>query len=181
MRFLRKALEKYSYGELMIRNRAVLGLAAVILSIAGLYAQEQIPTLKPVLTEKAMKGFIKNPRELIDGIEAFEDDEDSQEGQWVERFKTVIREDAGRVSDFLEKNPAPKKMQAFFRKYGFDGKTGILQTVVLVIAVVNSEREDVSDVPFRIHPDDIKLVEKYKAELLQLLRSAFHQMERTGE
>ena len=50
----------------MIRNRAVLGLAAVILSIAGLYAQEQIPTLKPVLTEKAMKGFIKNPKELID-------------------------------------------------------------------------------------------------------------------
>ena len=166
MRFLRKALEKYSYGELMIRNRAVLGFAMVILSIAGLYAQAQMPNAEPYLTEKAVQGIIKNHEKLLESLNTILDGEDSKERQWMESFQAALEKDSNPAA-FLKKNPTPKKLQRLFRKYGLDGKTGLLQIMVIAYAVLNYEY---GAIPFGIHPDDLKLVEKYHTELSELLK-----------
>ncbi len=153
----------------MIKNSIAVGMAFVVLSIAGLYAQAQTPNAEPYLTEKAVKGFIKNHDKLHESLNTILDGRDSKESQWFENFQKAIEEDANRAAAFLKKNPAPKKLQAIFRKYGFDGKTGILQIMVIAYAVLSSEYGD-APIPFIIHPDDTKLVEKYRTELLRVLR-----------
>ena len=153
----------------MIKNSIAVGMAFVVLSIAGLYAQAQTPNAEPYLTEKAVKGFIKNHDKLHESLNTILDGRDSKESQWFENFQKAIEEDANRAAAFLKKNPAPKKLQAIFRKYGFDGKTGILQIMVIAYAVLSSEYGD-APIPFIIHPDDTKLVEKYYAELSELLK-----------
>ena len=153
----------------MIKNSIAVGMTFVVLSIAGLYAQAQTPNAEPYLTEKAVKGFIKNHDKLHESLNTILDGRDSKESQWLENFQKAIEEDANRAAAFLKKNPAPKKLQAIFRKYGFDGKTGILQIMVIAYAVLSSEYGD-APIPFIIHPDDTKLVEKYRTELLRVLR-----------
>ena len=153
----------------MIKNSIAVGMAFVVLSIAGLYAQAQTPNAEPYLTEKAVKGFIKNHDKLHESLNTILDGRDSKESQWFENFQKAIEEDANRAAAFLKKNPAPKKLQAIFRKYGFDGKTGLLQIMVIAYAVLSSEYGD-APIPFIIHPDDTKLVEKYRTELLRVLR-----------
>lgn len=153
----------------MIKNSIAVGMAFVVLSIAGLYAQAQTPNAEPYLTEKAVKGFIKNHDKLHESLNTILDGGDSKESQWFESFQAAVEEDPNQASVFLKKNPAPKKLQAIFRKYGFDGKTGILQIMVIAYAVLSSEYGD-APIPFIIHPDDTKLVQKYHAELSELLK-----------
>lgn len=153
----------------MIKNSIAVGMAFVVLSIAGLYAQAQTPNAEPYLTEKAVKGFIKNHDKLHESLNTILDGRDSKESQWFESFQAAVEEDPNQASVFLKKNPAPKKLQAIFRKYGFDGKTGILQIMVIAYAVLSSEYGD-APIPFIIHPDDTKLVQKYRAELSELLK-----------
>ena len=153
----------------MIKNSIAVGMAFVVLSIAGLYAQAQTPNAEPYLTEKAVKGFIKNHDKLHESLNTILDGRDSKESQWFESFQAAVEEDPNQASVFLKKNPAPKKLQAIFRKYGFDGKTGILQIMVIAYAVLSSEYGD-APIPFIIHPDDTKLVQKYRAGLSELLK-----------
>ena len=153
----------------MIKNSIAVGMAFVVLSIAGLYAQAQTPNAEPYLTEKAVKGFIKNHDKLHESLNTILDGRDSKESQWFESFQAAVEEDPNQASVFLKKNPAPEKLQAIFRKYGFDGKTGILQIMVIAYAVLSSEYGD-APIPFIIHPDDTKLVQKYRAELSELLK-----------
>ena len=153
----------------MIKNSIAVGMAFVVLSIAGLYAQAQTPNAEPYLTEKAVKGFIKNHDKLHESLNTILDGRDSKESQWFESFQAAVEEDPNQASVFLKKNPAPKKLQAIFRKYGFDGKTGILQIMVIAYAVLSSEYGD-APIPCIIHPDDTKLVQKYHEELSELLK-----------
>ena len=151
----------------MTKNSIAAGLLLVVFTMTGLYAQTQTSQVKPILTEKAVKGFIKNHDKLLEGINAFQNDENSTEAQWVEAFRDALGEDTNQAAAFLKKNPAPKKLQALFRKYGLDGKTGLLQITVIAYAVLNSEY---GALPIEIHPDDLKLVQKYHAELSELLK-----------
>ena len=152
----------------MIKNSIAVGMAFVVLSIAGLYAQAQTPNAEPYLTEKAVKGFIKNHDKLHESLNTILDGEDSKERQWLESFQAALEKDTN-PADFLKKNPTPKKLQALFQKYGLDGKTGLLQIIVIASAVLSSDSGD-AQVPFIVHPDDKKLVEKYRTELLHMLR-----------
>ena len=151
----------------MTKNSIATGLLLVIFTMTGLYAQAQTPQVKPILTEKAVKGFIKNHNKLLEELNTFQYDENSTEAQWFEAFRDALEEDTHQAAAFLKKNPAPKKLQALFRKYGLDGKTGLLQIMVIAYAALNSEY---GALPIEIHPDDLKLVQKYHAELSELLK-----------
>ena len=153
----------------MTKNSIAAGLLLVIFTMTGLYAQAQTPQVKPISTEKAVKGFIKNHNKLLEELNTFQNDENSTEAQWVEAFRDALGEDTHQAAVFLKKNPAPKKLQALFRKYGLDGKTGLLQIMVIVYTALSIEYGD-SDIPFNIHPDDLKLVQKYRAEVSELLK-----------
>ena len=153
----------------MTKNSIAAGLLLVIFTMTGLYAQAQTPQAKPLLTEKAVQGFIKNHDKLLEGLNAFQNDENSTEAQWVESFRDALGEDTNQATAFLKKNPTPKKLQTLFRKYELDGKTGLLQIMVIAYTALSSEYGDI-DVPFNIHPDDLKLVQKYHAELSELLK-----------
>jgi len=150
----------------MIKNSIAVGMAFVVLSIAGLYAQAQTPNAEPYLTEKAVKGFIKNHDKLLESLNTILDGGDSKERQWFESFQAALAKDSNPAA-FLKKNPAPKKLQTLFRKYGLDGKTGLLQIMVIAYAVLNSEY---GALPIEIHQDDLKLVQKYHTELSELLK-----------
>ena len=157
----------------MIKNSIAIGTMFIALSVAGLYAQKQTPQAKPVLTEKAVKGVIKNHEKLLEGINVFQADTEPEEAQWLEAFQIAFEEDPNQAGAFLKKNPPPKKLQAIFRQYGLDRKTGILQIMVIAYVILVPDYEDADfPVPFKIHPDDIKLVEKYRKELSQILRPA---------
>ena len=153
----------------MTKNSIATGLLLVIFTMTGLYAQAQTPQVKPILTEKAVKGFIKNHNKLLEELNTFQYDENSTEAQWFEAFRDALEEATHQAAAFLKKNPAPKKLQALFRKYGLDGKTGLLQIMVIVYTALSIEYGD-SDIPFNIHPDDLKLVQKYRAEVSELLK-----------
>ena len=150
----------------MIKNSIAAGILLVVLSMAGLYAQSQKPQPEPYLTEKAVKGLIKNHEKLLESLNTILDGEDSKERQWFESFQAALGEDTNPAA-FLKKNPTPKKLQTLFRKYGLDGKTGLLQIMVIAYAVLNSEY---GALPLEIHPDDLKLVQKYHTELSELLK-----------
>ena len=153
-----------------MRKKSIMaGILFVVLGIAVLYAQTQTPKAEPILTEKAVKGFIKNHSKLLKGINAFYERNNSKETQWVESFQAIVEEDFNQVAAFLKKNPAPKKLQAVFKKYGLDGKTGVLQIMVITYTALSSEHGDM-EAPFAIHPDDIKLVQKYRTEVSELLK-----------
>lgn len=153
----------------MIKNSIAVSIVFVVVSISGVYAQSQKMQAKPLLTEKAVQGFIKNHDKLLEGLNSFQNDENSTEAQWVESFRDALGEDTNQATAFLKKNPTPKKLQTLFRKYGLDGKTGLLQIMVIAYAALSSEYGD-TDVPFNIHQDDLKLVQKYHAELSELLK-----------
>ena len=150
----------------MIKKSITAGILLVVLSMAGLYAQSQKPLTEPYLTEAAVKGLIKNHEKLLESLNTILDGEDSKEKQWFESFQAALEKDSNPAA-FLKKNPTPKKLQTLFRKYGLDGKTGLLQIMVIAYAVLNSEY---GALPFGIHPDDLKLVQKYHAELSELLK-----------
>ena len=150
----------------MIKKSITAGLLLVVFSITVLYAQAQTPKMEPILTEAAVKGLIKNHEKLLESLNTILDGEDSKEKQWFESFQAALEKDSN-PADFLKKNPTPKKLQTLFRKYGLDGKTGLLQIMVIAYAVLNSEY---GAIPFGIHPDDLKLVQKYHAELSELLK-----------
>jgi hypothetical protein len=150
----------------MIKNSIAAGILLVVLSMAGLYAQSQKPQPEPYLTEKAVQGLIKNHEKLLESLNTILDGEDSKERQWFESFQAALGEDTNPAA-FLKKNPTPKKLQALFRKYGLDGKTGLLQIMVIAYAALNSEY---GAIPLEIHPDDLKLVQKYHTELSELLK-----------
>jgi len=150
----------------MIKNRIAAGLLLVVFTMTVLYAQSQKPQPEPYLTEKAVKGLIKNHEKLLERLNAILDGEDSKERQWFESFQAALEKDTN-PADFLKKNPTPKKLQALFQKYGLDGKTGLLQIMVIAYAVLNSEY---GALPIEIHQDDLKLVQKYHAELSELLK-----------
>ena len=150
----------------MIKKSITAGFLLVVLSMAGLYAQSQKPQTEPYLTEKAVQGLIKNHEKLLESLNTILDGEDSKEKQWFESFQAALEKDSN-PADFLKKNPTPKKLQTLFRKYGLDGKTGLLQIMVIAYAALNSEY---GAIPFGIHPDDLKLVQKYHAELSELLK-----------
>ena len=150
----------------MIKKSITAGLLLVVFSITGLYAQAQTPKMEPILTETAVKGVIKNHEKLLESLNTILDGEDSKERQWFESFQAALAEDTNPTA-FLKKNPTPKKLQTLFRKYGLDGKTGLLQIMVIAYAVLNSEY---GALPIGIHPDDLKLVQKYHAELSELLK-----------
>ena len=150
----------------MIKNSIAVGMAFVVLSIAGLYAQAQTPKMESILTEQAVKGLIKNHDKLLESLNTILDGGDSKERQWFEAFQAALEKDSNPAA-FLKKNPTPKKLQTLFRKYGLDGKTGLLQIMVIAYAALNSEY---GAIPFGIHPDDLKLVQKYHAELSELLK-----------
>ena len=150
----------------MIKKSITAGFLFVVFSIAVLYAQAQTPKMEPILTEAAVKGLIKNHEKLLESLNTILDGEDSKEKQWFESFQAALEKDSN-PADFLKKNPPPKKLQALFLKYGLDGKTGLLQIMVIAYAVLNSEY---GAIPFGIHPDDLKLVQKYHAELSELLK-----------
>ena len=152
----------------MIKKSITAGFLLVVFTITGLYAQAQTPQVKPILTEKAVKGFIKNHEKLLESLNTILDGGDSKERQWFESFQAALEKDSNPAA-FLKKNPTPKKLQTLFRKYGLDGKTGLLQIMVIAYTALSSEYGD-TDVPFNIHPDDLKLVEKYHAELSELLK-----------
>ena len=153
----------------MIKNSIAVSIVLVVVSISGVYAQSQKMQAKPCLTEKAVQGFIKNHDKLLEGLNSFQNDENSTEAQWVESFRDALGEDTNQAAAFLKKNPTPKKLQTLFRKYGLDGKTGLLQIMVIAYAALSTEYGD-TDVPFNIHPDDLKLVQKYRAEVSELLK-----------
>ena len=150
----------------MIKKSITAGLLLVVFSIVVLYAQAQTPKMEPILTEAAVKGLIKNHEKLLESLNTILDGEDSKEKQWFESFQAALEKDSN-PADFLKKNPTPKKLQTLFRKYGLDGKTGLLQIMVIAYAALNSEY---GAIPFGIHPDDLKLVQKYHAELSELLK-----------
>ena len=150
----------------MIKNNIALGTMLIVLNLTGLYAQAQTPKMEPILTEAAVKGLIKNHEKLLESLNTILDGEDSKEKQWFESFQAALEKDSN-PADFLKKNPTPKKLQTLFRKYGLDGKTGLLQIMVIAYAVLNSEY---GALPIGIHPDDLKLVQKYHAELSELLK-----------
>lgn len=150
----------------MIKKSITAGFLFVVFSIAVLYAQAQTPKMEPILTEAAVKGLIKNHEKLLESLNTILDGEDSKEKQWFESFQAALEKDSN-PADFLKKNPTPKKLQTLFRKYGLDGKTGLLQIMVIAYAALNSEY---GAIPFGIHPDDLKLVQKYHAELSELLK-----------
>ena len=150
----------------MIKKSITAGLLLVVFSITVLYAQAQTPKMEPILTEAAVKGVIKNHEKLLESLNTILDGEDSKERQWFESFQAALAEDTN-PADFLKKNPTPKKLQTLFRKYGLDGKTGLLQIMVIAYAVLNSEY---GALPIEIHQDDLKLVQKYHAELSELLK-----------
>ena len=150
----------------MIKKSITAGILLVVLSMAGLYAQSQKPLTEPYLTEAAVKGLIKNHEKLLESLNTILDGEDSKEKQWFESFQAALEKDSNPAA-FLKKNPTPKKLQTLFRKYGLDGKTGLLQIMVIAYAALNSEY---GAIPFGIHPDDLKLVQKYHAELSELLK-----------
>ena len=152
----------------MIKNSIVVGIMFFVLSITGLYAQKQPLKAEPYLTEAAVKGLIKNHEKLLESLNPILDGEDSKERQWFESFQVSLEKDTN-PADFLKKNPTPKKLQALFQKYGLDGKTGLLQIIVIASAVLSSDSGD-AQVPFIVHPDDKKLVEKYRTELSHMLR-----------
>ena len=150
----------------MIKKSITAGFLLVVFSIVVLYAQAQTPKMEPILTEAAVKGLIKNHEKLLESLNTILDGEDSKEKQWFESFQAAL-EKGSNPADFLKKNPTPKKLQTPFRKYGLDGKTGLLQIMVIAYAALNSEY---GAIPFGIHPDDLKLVQKYHAELSELLK-----------
>ena len=150
----------------MIKKSITAGFLLVVFSIVVLYAQAQTPKMEPILTEAAVKGLIKNHEKLLESLNTILDGEDSKEKQWFESFQAAL-EKGSNPADFLKKNPTPKKLQTLFRKYGLDGKTGLLQIMVIAYAALNSEY---GAIPFGIHPDDLKLVQKYHAELSELLK-----------
>ena len=150
----------------MIKKSITAGFLLVVFSIVVLYAQAQTPKMEPILTEAAVKGVIKNHEKLLESLNTILDGEDSKEKQWFESFQAALEKDSN-PADFLKKNPTPKKLQTLFRKYGLDGKTGLLQIMVIAYAALNSEY---GAIPFGIHPDDLKLVQKYHAELSELLK-----------
>ena len=150
----------------MIKKSITAGFLLVVFSIVVLYAQAQTPKMEPILTEAAVKGVIKNHEKLLESLNTILDGEDSKERQWFESFQAALAEDTN-PADFLKQNPTPKKLQTLFRKYGLDGKTGLLQIMVIAYAVLNSEY---GALPIGIHPDDLKLVQKYHAELSELLK-----------
>ncbi len=150
----------------MIKKSITAGFLLVVFSITVLYAQAQTPKMEPILTEAAVKGVIKNHEKLLESLNTILDGEDSKERQWFESFQAALAEDTN-PADFLKQNPTPKKLQTLFRKYGLDGKTGLLQIMVIAYAVLNSEY---GALPIGIHPDDLKLVQKYHAELSELLK-----------
>ena len=150
----------------MIKKSITAGFLLVVFSIAVLYAQAQTPNADPYLTEAAVKGLIKNHEKLLESLNTILDGEDSKERQWFESFQAALAEDTNPTA-FLKKNPTPKKLQTLFRKYGLDGKTGLLQIMVIAYAVLNSEY---GVLPIEIHQDDLKLVQKYHAELSELLK-----------
>ena len=150
----------------MIKKSITAGFLLVVFSIVVLYAQAQTPKMEPILTEAAVKGLIKNLEKLLESLNIILDGEDSKEKQWFESFQAALEKDSN-PADFLKKNPTPKKLQTLFRKYGLDGKTGLLQIMVIAYAALNSEY---GAIPFGIHPDDLKLVQKYHAELSELLK-----------
>ena len=150
----------------MIKKSITAGFLLVVFSIVVLYAQAQTPKMEPILTEAAVKGLIKNHEKLLESLNTILDGEDSKERQWFESFQAALAEDTN-PADFLKQNPTPKKLQTLFRKYGLDGKTGLLQIMVIAYAVLNSEY---GAIPIEIHQDDLKLVQKYHAELSELLK-----------
>ena len=150
----------------MIKKSITAGFLLIVFSIAGLYAQAQTPKMESILTEQAVKGLIKNHDKLLESLNTILDGGDSKERQWFESFQAALAEDTN-PTDFLKQNPTPKKLQTLFRKYGLDGKTGLLQIMVIAYAALNSEY---GAIPFGIHPDDLKLVQKYHAELSELLK-----------
>nr|WP_298681375.1 hypothetical protein [uncultured Treponema sp.] len=150
----------------MIKKSITAELLLVVFSITVLYAQAQTPKMEPILTEAAVKGLIKNHEKLLESLNTILDGEDSKEKQWFESFQAALEKDSN-PADFLKKNPTPKKLQTLFRKYGLDGKTGLLQIMVIAYAALNSEY---GAIPIGIHPDDLKLVQKYHAELSELLK-----------
>ena len=150
----------------MIKKSITAGFLLVVFSITVLYAQAQTPKMEPILTEAAVKGVIKNHEKLLESLNTILDGEDSKEKQWFESFQAALEKDSNPAA-FLKKNPTPKKLQTLFRKYGLDGKTGLLQIMVIAYAALNSEY---GAIPFGIHPDDLKLVQKYHAELSELLK-----------
>ena len=150
----------------MIKNSIAVGIMFFVLSITGLYAQKQPLKAEPYLTEAAVKGLIKNHEKLLESLNPILDGEDSKERQWFESFQAALEKDTN-PADFLKKNPAPKKLQTLFQKCGLDGKTGLLQIMVIAYAVLNSEY---GALPIGIHPDDLKLVQKYHAELSELFK-----------
>ena len=150
----------------MIKKSITAGFLLIVFSIAGLYAQAQTPKMEPILTEQAIKGLIKNHDKLLESLNTILDGGDSKERQWFEAFQAALAKDSN-PADFLKKNPTPKKLQALFQKYGLDGKTGLLQIMVIAYAVLNSEY---GALPIEIHQDDLKLVQKYHAELSELLK-----------
>ena len=152
----------------MIKKSITAGFLLVVFSIAGLYAQEQTSKAEAVLTEKAVTGFIKNHEKLLESLNTILDGGDSKERQWFESFQAALEKDSNPAA-FLKKNPTPKKLQTLFRKYGLDGKTGLLQIMVIAYTALSTEYGD-SDIPFNIHPDDIKLIQKYRTEVSELLK-----------
>ena len=152
----------------MIKKSITAGFLLIVFSIAGLYAQAQTPKMESILTEQAVKGLIKHHDKLLESLNTILDGEDSKERQWFESFQAALEKDTN-PADFLKKNPTPKKLQTLFQKCGLDGKTGLLQIMVIAYAVLSSEYGD-APIPFIIHPDDTKLVQKYHAELSELLK-----------
>ena len=150
----------------MIKKSITAGLLLVVFSITVLYAQAQTPKMEPILTETAVKGVIKNHEKLLERLNTILDGGDSKERQWFESFQAALEKDSNPAA-FLKKNPTPKKLQTLFRKYGLDGQTGLLQIMVIAYAVLNSEY---GALPIEIHQDDLKLVQKYHAELSELLK-----------
>ena len=150
----------------MIKKSITAGFLLVVFSIAVLYAQAQTPNADPYLTEAAVKGLIKNHEKLLESLNIILDGGDSKERQWFESFQAALEKDSNPAA-FLKKNPTPKKLQTLFRKYELDGKTGLLQIMVIAYAALNSEY---GAIPFGIHQDDLKLVQKYRTELSELLK-----------
>ena len=150
----------------MIKKSITAGFLLIVFSIAGLYAQAQTPKMESILTEQAVKGLIKHHDKLLESLNTILDGGDSTERQWFEAFQVALEKDSN-PADFLKKNPAPKKLQTLFQKCGLDGKTGLLQIMMIAYAALNSEY---GALPIEIHPDDLKLVQKYHAELSELLK-----------
>ena len=150
----------------MIKKSITAGFLLVVFSIVVLHAQAQTPKMEPILTEAAVKGVIKNHEKLLESLNTILDGGDSKERQWFKSFQAALEKDTN-PADFLKQNSTPKKLQTLFRKYGLDGKTGLLQIIVIAYVVLNFEY---GDLPIGIHPDDLKLVQKYHVELSESLK-----------